>query len=46
MYLVDLPPLLGCLLSEALVDHGHDFVQQLAGQVSCGTEGVDAVHTS
>jgi hypothetical protein len=38
LYLVDLPPLLRRLLGEALVDHGHDLVEELAGTVS-GTMG-------
>lgn len=29
MHLVNLPPLFGRFLSEAFVDHWHDFVQQL-----------------
>ena len=32
--LVDLPPFFGRLLGEALVDHGHDFVQLLTERLS------------
>lgn len=33
-YLVDLPPLLRRFFCEALVDHGHNLVQQLTATVS------------
>ena len=40
MYLVNLSPFLGGFFCEALVDHGHDLVEQLAG----GSVGVIAAH--
>jgi hypothetical protein len=38
LYLVDLPPLFRRLLGEALVDHGHDLIEELTGTVSGSIE--------
>lgn len=45
---VDLAPFLSRLLGEALVDHWHDFVKQLAGngQFEVGGMAVSVLHTS